>query len=267
MNLRDIYLISMITFKEMTRKGLFYLILFFSGGIIVFSYYMNFFSLGSQAPIIKDFSISSMTFFSVVLTIALSMTLIPAEIENKTIYPILSKPVRRYEYILGKFFGVMLLVALNLVILTVLLSIILGFKEGSLNFIIFKAGLLILAECMVICALTIFLSMFVTPPVNFALMFFIFLFGNLSHSYVGYIVGIMLAGASGAAVWLTYITAFIMQAVKTVLPTFALFNIKDAIVHGYAVSNAYAAEIILYALLYTSCVIMLTYLKFEDKDL
>lgn len=267
MNLRNIYLISAITFKEMIRKGLFYLVLFFSAGIILFSYYMNFFSMGSQTPIIKDFSLSSISFFSVMLTMALCVTLIPFELENKTIYPILSKPVRRYEYILGKFFGVMLLIALNLFLLGVLLITVLYLRESALNYIIFKAAILILAQCMVVGAITILFSFIVTPPVNFSLMFFIYLFGCLSNAYIGYIVGMMIINAGGITTFFTNVTAFLLQAFKIILPTFAFFNIKEAVVHGYLVSGFYVFEVVVYALLYASFTLMLAYLIFENKDL
>lgn len=267
MNIRNIYLIADVSFKELIRKGLFYLILFFSAGIILFSYYMNFFSLGPQTPIIKDFSLASISFFSVILTIVMAITIIPFELENKTIYPILAKPVRRYEYILGKFCGIIALVALNLLILSVLLMAILLFREGGINYGVLKQTSLVLVECMIVCSITLLLSLIVTPPVNFSVMFFIFLFGNLSNAYIGYLVGIMLSGPSGAMKSFVYGIAFIMQALKIILPSFSFFNIKDAVVHNYFISNFYAFSILFYGVLYTSFVLMMTYLVFEDKDL
>lgn len=267
MNIRNIYNIAAITLAEMLRKGIFYLLLFFSAGIIIFSYYMNFFSLGSQTPIIKDFSLSSTSFFSIILTIVLSLTLIPAEIENKTIYPVISKPVKRHEYILGKYLGVISLIMINLLALTLLLMGILLIKENLINYGILKATTLIFAQCMIVCAITIFLSMIVTSPVNFSLMFFIIIIGNLSNAYLGYLIGMMLTASSGVMMTLVYTVTVILQAIKVVLPTFAFFNIKDAIVHSYFVSNFYIFEVVLYSVLYTSFILMATYLVFEEKDL
>lgn len=267
MNVRNIYLIATVTFMEMIRKGIFYLLLFFSAGIIIFSYYMNFFTLGPQSPIIKDFSLSSISFFSLILTIVLSLTLIPSELESKTIYPIISKPVRRYEYILGKYFGVIFLIIINLFILTLLLMGILLAKEGFINYAIVKASSLILAQCMIICAITILLSIIVSPPVNFSFMAFILIVGNLSNAYIGYLIGMMLTSSSGFMMNIVYLFTIFMQAVKIILPTFAFFNIKDAIAHSYYVSGFYIFEVILYAVMYTSFILMLSYIVFEEKDL
>lgn len=267
MNIRNIYSITTVTLLEMLRKGIFYLLLFFSAGIIIFSYYMNFFSLGSQAPIIKDFSLSSISFFSIILTIVLGVTLIPSEIENKTIYPIITKPVNRYEYILGKYLGIICLIAINLIILTLLLTGILLMKENVLNLGVLKAMILVLAQCMIIGSITVLLSLWVTPPVNFSLMALILIIGNLSNAYLGYLIGMMLTASSGVMMGLVYAVTLILQAVKIVLPTFAFFNIKDAIVHSYFVSNFYIFEVVLYSVLYTSFILLVSYIVFEEKDL
>src|SRR5205085_1392599 len=117
--------IASTTLLDLTRQKVFYILLIFALLLIGSSVFLARFSFQQEFQILKDISLGAMSIFSSVLAIAATARLISQDIEDRTVYTILAKPVPRFEYLLGKLFGVLLLLAISVVLMSVLFAAIL----------------------------------------------------------------------------------------------------------------------------------------------
>src|SRR2546423_229189 len=119
------------TLTELTRQKVFYVLLIFALFLIGSSVFMARFSFQQEFQILKDVSLGAMSIFSSLLAIVATARLIPQDIEDRTVYTILAKPVPRFEYLLGKLFGVLLLIAISFVLMSALFVIVLYLREQT----------------------------------------------------------------------------------------------------------------------------------------
>src|SRR6266851_1396058 len=113
------------TLTELTRQKVFYILLIFALVLIGSSIFMARFTFQQEFQILKDASLGAMSIFSSLLAIVATARLIPQDIEDRTVYTILAKPVPRFEYLLGKLFGALLLLAISMAVMTVLFLVVL----------------------------------------------------------------------------------------------------------------------------------------------
>src|SRR5438874_5948560 len=104
-----IFAITANTLTELTRQKVFYVLLLFGLLLIGGSVFLARFSFQQEFQILKDISLGAMSIFSSLLAIVTTARLIPQDIEDRTIYSILAKPVPRFEYVIGRLGGVLLL--------------------------------------------------------------------------------------------------------------------------------------------------------------
>src|SRR5246500_4550816 len=115
-----IFAIASNTLTELTRQKVFYVVLIFALVLIGSSVFMARFSFQQEFRILKDISLGAMSIFSSLLAIVAAARLIPQDITDRTVYTILAKPVPRFEYLLGKLLGVLLLLLISLVVMSAL---------------------------------------------------------------------------------------------------------------------------------------------------
>src|SRR5213078_1980692 len=119
------------TLTDLTRQKVFYFLLIFALILIGSSAFLARFSFQQEFQILKDISLGAMSIFSSLLAIVATARLIPQDIEDRTVYTILAKPVPRWEYLLGKLFGVLLLLAISIVVMSALFAAVLYLREQT----------------------------------------------------------------------------------------------------------------------------------------
>ena len=103
-----IYAIALNTFREAVRDRVLYGVVGFATAVLAFTLALAELSLDQQMRVVTDLGLASISLFSVLVAIFLGSSLLYKEIERKTLYVILPKPIRRYEFLLGKYFGIVL---------------------------------------------------------------------------------------------------------------------------------------------------------------
>src|SRR5437773_9457599 len=126
-----IFAISINTLTELTRQKAFYVLLIFALLLIGCSVFMARFTFQQEFQILKDISLGAMSIFSSLLAIVATARLIPQDIEDRIVYTILAKPVPRFEYLLGKLLGVLLLLAISVALMSALFIAVLYFREQT----------------------------------------------------------------------------------------------------------------------------------------
>src|SRR5246127_3116154 len=119
------------TLIDLARQKVFYVLLIFALVLIGSSVFMARFSFQQEFQILKDVSLGAMSIFTSLLAILATARLISQDIEDRTIYTILAKPVPRFEYLLGKLAGVLLLLAISIVVMAILFAAVLYFREQA----------------------------------------------------------------------------------------------------------------------------------------
>lgn len=177
--------IAQNTISEALRKKILAAILLVGVAIIGFTFMFQQFAPRQELTLIRGMGLGIITLAGVFITVILSINLIPTEIERRTIYTVLSKPVRRYEFLLGKWLGALGTIGINVAIMSVAFVIAVAIKQiGAENpanpLDLFKGVLMIYMEMVLLCSVAMCLSVFFAPLVNFFFTFALFLIGNLS---------------------------------------------------------------------------------------
>jgi ABC-type transport system involved in multi-copper enzyme maturation permease subunit len=247
--------IAGITFKEAKRDRILYLLFFFAVLGIVASRVLAILTVGDRVKIIKDVGLASISLFGVLMAILIGTGLVYKEIDKKTIYTLLAKPLHRAEFILGKFLGLVLTLfvmtgAMTLIFLAIVYAHTLRI-EGSL----LVAIAYIFLELVLITAVAILFSSFSTPILSslFALAFY--LIGHLSWG-LELIIKKMRPGAGKALV----------RGLAMVLPDLENFNFKTEVVHGLPIPPGIFLSSFLYGVCYTAFILGLAVLIFRRRD-
>src|SRR2546428_10068443 len=119
------------TLTDLTRQKVFYVLLIFALLLIGSSVFMAPFTFQQEFQILKDVSLGAMSIFSSLLAIVATARLIPQDIEDRTVYTILAKPVPRFEYLLGKIAGVLLLLAISTLVMGAAFLLVLYMREQA----------------------------------------------------------------------------------------------------------------------------------------
>ena len=162
-SLQRIAVLAGNTVREAVRDKLLYNLLMFAALMIASSILLAQLQIAGNARIYRDFGLSAIALFGALIAIFVGINLLYREISQRTVYTMLSKPVRRWEFILGKYFGLVALLAVEIVLMAVFFGLVL-YNEGSE----FTGGLawaiaLIYVELCLVTAVAMFFSSFTTP--------------------------------------------------------------------------------------------------------
>lgn len=135
-----------------------------------------------EAKMIKDICVSAISVFGILITIFISASVVPAEMENKVIYTVLSKPIRRFQYLLGKFMGVQMIVIINLALMSALFFVALYIRQDVLPTLLLWSALLTYFQFLIVSSFTFAISCTSTSSVLPTIAgLFIFITGNMTE--------------------------------------------------------------------------------------
>lgn len=255
-----VYALSKLYFLGSLRRQAHLSTLFLGAILLVLPAYVNAFSLGVSAfeRVSKDFGITLITYFGVGLTLLLASSSIPKDLENRSVYPILARPINRLEYVLGHLVAILALVALSLMFLGISLTISLSALSRTLDLKVFVALIALFGQLSIIAALTIAVSTVASPALAGTAGAFIYLIGSLPGAFIRFF---LVEDRQSA------FSSMLATALKAVLPNLSIFQLKDAVVHNVAYSGAYLPSISLYAVLWVLISLVLAAILFGRKDL
>lgn len=255
--MQPILIIALNAFKESIRRKILHVFLILAVFIIVGSSFLSAFELGVQIKFLKDLSLSIISLFGVLITIAVAVKQLPTEIEAKTIYPLLAKPVTRYEFILGKFIGSLYVIFLNLFLISLIFLCLLYSRIKTVDWNIVKSIYLIGVELASICALCIFFSTFFSLSANATISFLVYILGHVKVGYFDYLISKIQ----------NIFAQFLLTLFYYIIPNLEYFNVKEAIIWDLTIPNIYLLKVSLYGII-LSCVFLTgAYIIFRCKNL
>ncbi|MBI3988525.1 MAG: ABC transporter permease subunit [candidate division NC10 bacterium] len=247
--------IALNAFKEAVRDRILYTILAFALGMILSSVILATLSVGGEIKIIKDLGLASISLFGTLIAIFIGVGLVYKEIERRTIYTIIAKPIHRYEFILGKYLGLLITLFVNLFIMALVLFFLTYLIERRWSWEMLPALLLTFVELMVITAVSILFSTFTTPTLSAIFTLSIFIIGRFSQDLKTFADQF-----GGPALQAAAFTLY------SLLPNLSNFNIRGQVVHGIPVPPAFLWFSMFYGLFYLSALLASAALIFQQRD-
>jgi ABC-type transport system involved in multi-copper enzyme maturation permease subunit len=243
------------TFRQAVRDRVLYVLFFFGVLTIGSGALLGPLSLGEAPKISKDLALASISVFGVLIAILIGTRLVYEEMEKKTIYLIVPKPIKRWQFLLGKYLGLMSVLALILIAMTVVFAIYVFLSEGEFEARLLEAVLLTYFELAVVTAVAILFSTFATPVGSGVFAFAVFFVGHVTRDLraLGEI-------SESAAVKLS------MNFIYYLLPNLSNFNIRGEVVHNVPVPLSQLMYAMAYGLIYAVIVIVLSVLAFQRRD-
>lgn len=247
--------IALNTFKEAVRDRILYLLLFFAALSIIVSRILALLTVGDRVKIIKDVGLASISLFGALMAILIGTGLVYKEIEKRTIFTLISKPMRRHEFLLGKFFGLVLTLFVMLLLMSVIFLALVFFHTYTIEWKLLLAILYIFIELILITAVSILFSSFSTPILSSLFSLCFYLIGHFSWSLETLIKKIP-AG----------LFKVLAEIVYTVLPDLENFNYKTEVVHGLRIPAQALLYSAAYGIVYTVFIMALAVLVFRRRD-
>jgi len=244
------------TFREAIRDKVLYNLVFFALLVMGASVVIGNMTLGETIKIILDLSLAAMSVFGLLIAIFVGIGLVHKEIQRRTLYMLLARPISRRNFVIGKYLGLMLVIALNVAIMTAaLLALMALYSPGAMNGGIFVAVLLILVELMVVTAVAVLFSTFSTPTLSAMLTLGVWVIGRFSSDLVEF-----------ARKTEDPVARALVTGVHYVLPNLEKFDVKHLVVYNMVIEPAYVGGAIVYGLLYIVFLIGLAAVIFERRD-
>lgn len=158
-----VFAIAQNTFREAVRNKILYALLVFAIGVILFALPLGQMSLNEQARVTRDVGLAGIELFGILISVFIGVNLVHKEIDRKTIYALVPKPLHRYEFIIGKYFGIIATLLLMVAIMSAILLGVLSVQEAPLESTLIRAIIMLFIELMVVTAVAIFFSSFSSP--------------------------------------------------------------------------------------------------------
>jgi len=244
------------TFKEAIRSRIFYILMAFAVAMLGFAVILSFLTVGSQKRVILDLGLAGISFFSVMTSIFVGIGLIYLEIEKKTIYNVLPKPMPRANFIIGRYFGLMAVLGTNLAAMLGILSVLLLIFKGFTISVLY-AGMFIFMELAIITAIAIFFSSVASPVLSAICTISFYIIGHTSNSFPDILIPLLSSPLQKK----------LAAGLFHILPDLSILNISNLITYEVPIAEGFAARAILYTLLFVSLLLLAACLCFRKRDL
>ena len=275
------------TLTELTRLKAFYVLMVFGLLLIGSSIFMAQFSFQQEFQILKDVSLGAISIFTSLLAIVATARMLPQDIEDRTVYTILAKPVPRFEYVVGKLAGVLVLLAISTLVMVAAFLTVLYMREeavlhatarqmagappdqladalravraSAFNTDLVPGIIIVFLKACLLTALTLFVSTFATSTIfTVVVMVFVYFIGHLE--------------ATAREYWLHehgsgLVSRVFLAVVALLFPDLQAFNLVDDIVAGTAISTPLFIKTAFLGIFYTVIYTLLTVFVFYGKEL
>ena len=244
------------TFKEAVRSRIFYILLAFAVCLVSFSYVLGFLAIGLLRRVVLDTGLATISFFSAMTAIFVGIGLIYQEVEKKTIYNTLSKPLSRLTFLIGRYLGLMAVLLVNLAVMIAVLSIVL-LLVGGFTPRVFEAAAYIYMELMIITAVALFFSSITSPVVSAICTSGFFVIGHTSSS-LPQILAPNIPSEMGKRV---------VNLLYNLLPDLNILNINNLVVYNVPTAEGFFFHAIRYTLMMVAVLLLAAALFFRRRNL
>lgn len=248
-----IFLVAWVTLREALRQKLAVNLLFFAVLLIAASIVLSSLTYGEQHRIIADLALTSAQAFGTLIAVFLGAGLVAGDIQRRNLYPLAAKPLARWQYLTGRYLGLVLTLSLNLLVMAAATFGVLAVYTGGLAFL----------------AKTPLATAFVGLGAQLAIVAAIaILFSSLTNSTLAAIftLGFAVAGQFARDVFVFYKGREFVRVIAYAIPNLSALDYKVQVVYQTPIPAVRVAWALLYAGLYVGCVLALASVAFARRD-
>lgn len=246
------------TFREAVRDRVLYNLIAFALLLMGAAVLVGQISIDIERLVVINLGLTAVSLFGVVIAIFIGIGLVSKEIEKRTLYTVLWRPVRRWQFIVGKFFGLAGTLVVNTFCMALGVFAALYYVSRHFNkpdAWVLVALYFIILEFLIVTALALLFSSFSTPLMSAVFAFSLFVIGSFAEDLRGFA-----SMAKGVSHWLTMGAAY-------VVPNFSAFNVIASVAHGEPVAGRLILYNTIYALFYSATALCGAVLVFEHRNL
>jgi Cu-processing system permease protein len=247
--------IAVNAFRESLRDKILYNLVLFAGLLIGLSVLLADLTITEHHKMIADMGLAAINLIGVIIAIFIGISLVNKEIERRTIYTIMARPISRTFFILGKYCGLALTLFVNVSIMLAVFLITLWLYHVPIALSLFQAVQLIFVEILVVTAIALFFSTFSSSTLSAILTLGVYVVGHLTAD----LRSIAANGESEAA-------KAIVEALYYLCPNLEMLNIKGQAAVGILVAPGYLMLASLYGLVYAGVLLSASCLVFQQRD-
>jgi ABC-type transport system involved in multi-copper enzyme maturation permease subunit len=256
--IRPIVPVAFNTFREAVRDRVLYNLIVFAFIMIGASLLLGQITIGVQRQLLINLGLTSISIFGVLIAIFIGIGLVSKEIDKRTLYTVLTRPIQRWEFILGKFFGLVGTLVVNATFMTLgfflaLLYLARGFQRPDSYILV--AVFFILLQFLIVTSIALLFSSFSTPIESAVLTFAVFVVGTFAEDLRGF------------AETFKGIAHYFAIGASYVIPNFSALNVISSVAHGQPVSGNLVLANTLYALTYAGAAVCAAALIFERRNI
>ncbi len=251
----QILAIAQNTVRETVRDRVLYSLLFFAGLVVVASLVMQEITIGDQDKVVRSVAQSAISLFASLMAMFLGVGLVYKELERKTIYTIASKPLKRWRFLVGKYLGLMVVLALEVALMAALYTVVIGLQQGPPGVPELMNWIGLMAELALLTAWALLFSCYSTPLTASFFTLATFVIGHLADD-------IWRFGQQAEAENLRQLSEVVYWA----LPNFSVFDFSSQAVHKLDIAVADLAMALGYGLAYSTAVLAVAAVIFERRD-
>jgi ABC-type transport system involved in multi-copper enzyme maturation permease subunit len=246
--MKRVGIVTLNTFREAVRDRVLYNLVFFALLMMLAGVVVGQISIGIEESVIVSLGLSAISVIGLLISVFIGVALVSKEMEKRTLYALLAKPVRRWEFLLGKFGGLVLTLAVNTAAMAAGLFLVMLYLKHSLqreDEVVLVAVYFIWLKLALIVALALMFSCFTTPLLAILFTAGLYIVGLYVQELRNLPVDVMSPAMAAFTKWLSYL-----------LPNFENFNVMAMAAHGRTVPGTLVLQNTLYAVIY--CAIVLT---------
>ncbi|OLD79868.1 MAG: hypothetical protein AUF67_14490 [Acidobacteria bacterium 13_1_20CM_58_21] len=251
--------VALNTFREAVRDRVLYSLVFFALLMMAAAVAVGQVSIGIEQTVIVSLGLSAISVIGVLISVFIGVALVSKEMDKRTLYALLAKPVRRWEFLLGKFGGLVLTLAVNTAAMALGLLLVMLYVKHSLersDAVVLVAVYFILLKLALIVALALLFSCFTTPLLAILFTVGLYIVGLYVQELRDLPVEVMSPAMAAFTKWLSRL-----------LPNFENFNVMAMAAHGRAVPGALILQNTLYAVVYCTIVLTAAAVVFSRRNL
>lgn len=255
-DLKKSLIIALYTMREIIKSKILINVLLLGLGLLLVTYVAYSFTYGDPSRVALDFGLGTLSLSSVAISIFIGVGLLSDEIHNRTVYMIISRPVPRFAFILGKLMGLIGVLCINILILALMTFGIYLFTGGSLDQLIYFAVLFIAIEAILMLLVVNLLSLITSKTLTVVMSIAIYIVGHAINQTQ------LLTAVKNSA-----LLKSILPLYQFVLPAFYKLNLKDFVLYQSSVETNYLLSTMAYSILYGGMLIILSIFIFNRKNL
>jgi ABC-type transport system involved in multi-copper enzyme maturation permease subunit len=259
-----VWAIALNTFREAVRNRVLAVLVMFAVALMAFSVVLGELSLHEEVRIIKDLGLAGISLISIVIALFLGVNLLSKELERKTVYAIIPKPIHRWEFLLGKYVGLSITMAALVAVMSVMLWLFVIVQGGHHGVVMVRAEVLVFFELLLLVAVAMLFSSFSSPYLSAMFTAALWVIGRNTPELEAFVQQKLEGRPLGT----------LLDVVVAVVPDFHTFYVSGAnlggegvvSVHESFVSWGYVGQAAVYGTLYSVVCVLVAMALFARRD-